>query len=165
MSANMAVEDEVVFGKISTADMELLEEIIGQAKSTVSGAVVHAHQIERLKTMISNLKPTTSSLKPMNQATARNIVVDAPKDLTVLTLVHEARAEVTKYTAMDEKKWVLQGFGTICILVDKNTSRPRIIVRADCSGRVLLNFSIVPCKDLYSIKNERMVLLSVPLEN
>ena len=101
----------------------------------------------------------------MNQATARNIVADAPKDWTVLTLVHEVRAEVTKYTPMDEKKWVLQGFGTICILVDKNTSRPRIIVRADCSGRVLLNFSIIPCKDLYSIKNGKMVLLSVPLEN
>lgn len=100
----------------------------------------------------------------MNQATARNIVVDAPKDLTVLTLVHEARAEVTKYTPIDEKKWVLQGFGTICILVDKYTSRPRIIVRADCSGRVLLNFSIISCKDLYSIKNGKMVLLSVPLE-
>ena len=55
----MADEGEVVFGKISTADMELLEEIVGQAKSTVSGAVIHAHQIERLKTMISNLKPTT----------------------------------------------------------------------------------------------------------
>ena len=43
----MAVEDEVVFGKIFTADIKLLEEIVGQAKSTVSGAVIHAHQIER----------------------------------------------------------------------------------------------------------------------
>lgn len=66
----MAVEDKVVFGKIFTADVKLLEEMVGQAKSTVSGAVIHAHQIERLKTMISNLKPATPYVQT-NDETSR----------------------------------------------------------------------------------------------
>ncbi|THX79791.1 hypothetical protein D6D04_04973 [Aureobasidium pullulans] len=159
----MAVEDEVVFGKIFTADIKLLEEIVGQAKSTVSGAVIHAHQIERLKTMISNLKPATPSQPDRNntpiQATVEDIIVDTPKDLTALTaedlatsiLVHEARTRVNRKSS----------HGLIRILVSRDTSQPRILVRAEYSDKVLLGFNITLNKDSYSIRSEKMVQSSL----
>ncbi|THX40396.1 hypothetical protein D6D10_03536 [Aureobasidium pullulans] len=146
----MADEDEVVFGKIFTADIKLLEEIVGQAKSTVSGAVIHAHQIERLKTMISNLKPATPSQPDRNdtpiQVTVEDIIVDTPKDLTALTaedlaasiLVHEARTRVTN--------WIME-----------TENPPRILVRAEYSDKVLLGFNITLNKDSYSIRSDKMV--------
>ncbi|THZ62789.1 hypothetical protein D6C85_09152 [Aureobasidium pullulans] len=149
----MADEDEVVFGKIFTADIKLLEEIVGQAKSTVSGAVIHAHQIERLKTMISNLKPATPSQPDRNdtliQVTVEDIIVDTTKDLTAptaedlaaSTLVHEARTRVTK--------WIME-----------TENPPRILVRAEYSDKALLDLNITLNKDLYSIRNDRMVQLS-----
>ncbi|TIA57999.1 hypothetical protein D6C76_10667 [Aureobasidium pullulans] len=151
----MADEDEVVFGKIFTADIKLLEEIVGQAKSTVSGAVIHAHQIERLKTMISNLKPATPSSQPDRnntpiQATVEDIIVDTPKDLTALTaedlaasiLVHEARTRVTN--------WIME-----------TENPPRILVRAEYSDKVLLGFNITLNKDSYSIMSDKMVQSSL----
>ncbi|TIA36253.1 hypothetical protein D6C79_08350 [Aureobasidium pullulans] len=150
----MADEDEVVFGKIFTADIKLLEEIVGQAKSTVSGAVIHAHQIERLKTMISNLKPATPSSQPDRndtpiQVTVEDIIVDTTKDLTAptaedlaaSTLAHEARTRVTK--------WIME-----------NENPPHILVRAECSDKALLEFNITLNEDLHSIRNDKMVQLS-----
>ncbi|THX65411.1 hypothetical protein D6D08_07704 [Aureobasidium pullulans] len=151
----MADEDEVVFSKIFTADIKLLEEIVGQAKSTVSGAVIHAHQIERLKTMISNLKPATPSSQPdcndtPIQVTVEDIIVDTTKDLTALTaedlaasiLVHEARTRVTN--------WIME-----------TENPPRILVRAEYSDKVLPGFNITLNKDSYSIRSDKMVQSSL----
>ncbi|THY79413.1 hypothetical protein D6C87_09288 [Aureobasidium pullulans] len=150
----MADEDEVVFGKIFTADIKLLEEIVGQAKCTVNGAVIHAHKIERFKTMISNLKPATPSSQPDHndtpiQVTVEDIIVDTTKNLTAptaedlaaSTLVHEARTRVTK--------WIMETENPPCILV-----------RAEYSDKALLDFNIILNKDLYSIRNDKMVQLS-----
>jgi len=98
---------------------------------------------------------------------------DTQKDLTALTaeelatsnLVHEARCKVTKFVKESEKQWVNQGLGPIRILASKETSKPRILVRADPSGKVVLNFNVLLNKDMYTIKNAKMVQLSVPAED
>ncbi|THW13221.1 hypothetical protein D6D24_06161 [Aureobasidium pullulans] len=98
---------------------------------------------------------------------------DTQKDLTALTaeelatsnLVHEARCKVTKFVKESEKQWVNQGLGPIRILASKETAKPRILVRADPSGKVVLNFNLLLNKDLYSIKSAKMVQLSVPAED
>ncbi|KAI4773360.1 hypothetical protein E4T52_11670 [Aureobasidium sp. EXF-3400] len=100
---------------------------------------------------------------------------DAQKDLTSLTaddianynLVHEARCKVTKLVKGEDNKagsWVSQGVGPIRILASKETSKPRILMRADPSGKVGLNFNALLNPALYMIKAPKMVQVSVPAE-
>lgn len=99
---------------------------------------------------------------------------DAQKDLTSLTaddiakydLIHEARCKVTKLVKGDDKaaSWVSQGVGPIRILASKETSKPRILMRADPSGKVGLNFNALLNTALYMIKGPKMVQVSVPAE-
>ncbi|KAI4731355.1 hypothetical protein E4T49_00759 [Aureobasidium sp. EXF-10728] len=100
---------------------------------------------------------------------------DAQKDLTALTaddiakydLTHEARCRVTKLVKNEGDKagsWVAQGVGPIRILASKETSKPRILMRADPSGKVALNFNALLNPALYTIKGQKMVQLSVPAE-
>jgi hypothetical protein len=101
---------------------------------------------------------------------------DAQKDLTSLTaddianydLIHEeARCKVTKLVKGDDNKagsWVSQGVGPIRILASKETSKPRILMRADPSGKVGLNFNALLNPALYTNKSPKMVQVSVPTE-
>jgi hypothetical protein len=100
---------------------------------------------------------------------------DAQKDLTSLTaddianynLVHEARCKVTKLVKGEDNKagsWVSQGVGPIRILASKESSKPRILMRADPSGKVGLNFNALLNPALYMIKAPKMVQVSVPAE-
>ena len=100
---------------------------------------------------------------------------DAQKDLTSLTaddiakydLIHEARCKVTKLVKGDDNKpasWVSQGVGPIRILASKETTKPRILMRADPSGKVGLNFNALLNTALYMIKAPKMVQVSVPAE-
>ncbi|KEQ59232.1 uncharacterized protein M437DRAFT_57268 [Aureobasidium melanogenum CBS 110374] len=100
---------------------------------------------------------------------------DVQKDLTSLTaddiakydLIHEARCKVTKLVKSDDDKpatWVSQGVGPIRVLASKENSKPRILMRADPSGKVGLNFNALLNPALYMIKAPKMVQLSVPTE-
>lgn len=100
---------------------------------------------------------------------------DVQKDLTSLTaddiakydLIHEARCKVTKLVKGENDKtgsWVGQGVGPIRILASKENSKPRILMRADPSGKVGLNFNALLNPALYMIKAPKMVQLSVPTE-
>lgn len=100
---------------------------------------------------------------------------DVQKDLTSLTaddiakydLIHEARCKVTKLVKGENDKagsWVSQGVGPIRILASKENSKPRILMRADPSGKVGLNFNALLNPALYMIKAPKMVQLSVPTE-
>ena len=102
------------------------------------------------------------------QVTVEDIIVDTTKDLTAptaedlpaSTLVHEARTRVTKWIMETEIQRVRKGRGPIRILVSRDTSQPHILVRAEYSDKALLDFNITLNKDLYSIRNDRMVQLS-----
>ncbi|KAG9777146.1 hypothetical protein KCU75_g6232, partial [Aureobasidium melanogenum] len=100
---------------------------------------------------------------------------DVQKDLTSLTaddiakydLIHEARCKVTKLVKGENDKaatWVSQGVGPIRVLASKENSKPRILMRADPSGKVGLNFNALLNPALYMIKAPKMVQLSVPTE-
>ncbi|OAT07579.1 hypothetical protein BDBG_03620 [Blastomyces gilchristii SLH14081] len=70
--------------------------------------------------------------------------------------VFEARAKTLKLgvppDADDETpKWLLQGVGLLRILKNKTTGRSRILVRADPSGRVLLNTNLVAAINYKSV--------------
>ncbi|KAI5241175.1 hypothetical protein E4T43_05680 [Aureobasidium subglaciale] len=100
---------------------------------------------------------------------------DAQKDLTALTaddlakydLIHEVRSKVTKFAKDSSGKsaWAAQGNGPLYLLASKETSKPRILMRADPSGKVVLNFNVLLNTQLYGQKSAKMAALSVPAED
>ncbi|KAI5202652.1 hypothetical protein E4T39_04636 [Aureobasidium subglaciale] len=100
---------------------------------------------------------------------------DAQKDLTALTaddlakydLIHEVRCKVTKFAKDSDGKsaWAAQGSGPLYLLASKETSKPRILMRADPSGKVVLNFNALLNTQLYKQASAKMAALSVPAED
>ncbi|CAD0081638.1 unnamed protein product [Aureobasidium vineae] len=61
--------------------------------------------------------------------------------------------------------WVPQGVGPVRILASKETAKPRIFMRADPSGKVVLDVGIALKASLYKLNTSRIVQLIVFPEN
>lgn len=98
---------------------------------------------------------------------------DVQKDLTSLTseeisannLTYEARCKAMKFVKGSTPPWQSEGVGPIRILTAKDTGKPRVLMRADPSGKVKLNFNVVLNKDLYTHKGGKMAQVTVPGED
>lgn len=91
----------------------------------------------------------------------RDLTALTPEDLATSNLAHEARCKATKFV---DKAWQAQGLGPIRILTNKETSKPRILMRTDPGGKIALNFNVILNKDLYTVKSAKMVQLTVPAD-
>ncbi|KAG9235473.1 hypothetical protein BJ875DRAFT_270421 [Amylocarpus encephaloides] len=57
-------------------------------------------------------------------------------------ILHQVRARAMKYNA-NEAKWDVKGLGPLKILKDKDTNAVRIVLRADPSGKIILNKAVL----------------------
>jgi hypothetical protein len=94
------------------------------------------------------------------------------EDVTALTanevvgfhVVHEARCDARKLLMDEDNKaeWIKHGPGLIRILQCKTTALLHILMLADKSGKICMNFNVPLDATLYTVRKARIVQLNVP---
>lgn len=79
-------------------------------------------------------------------------------------VLHEARCEARKLLIDDDNKpgWIKHGTGLIRILQCKTTAALHILMLAEKSGKIGMNFHVPLDETLHTVRNTRIVQLGIP---
>ncbi|KAH0001396.1 hypothetical protein KCU78_g14892, partial [Aureobasidium melanogenum] len=88
-----------------------------------------------------------------------NLTALTAEDNAKFDLVYEAHARVTKLVRSNENEgeWISQGVGPIRILASKDTFVPRVLMRAEPSGKVSLDLDVLLGSTFHDIKAPEML--------
>ncbi|KAG9844726.1 hypothetical protein KCU98_g7212, partial [Aureobasidium melanogenum] len=91
-----------------------------------------------------------------------NLTALTAEDNAKFDLVYEAHARVTKLVRSNENEseWISQGVGPIRILASKDTFAPRVLMRAEPSGKVGLDLDVLLGSTFHDIKAPKMLHLN-----
>ena len=122
-------------------------------------------------------RATTPSLSATNfesktTGSSTITVAHTQEDRTALTadeiagfhIIQEARCEARKLLMDDDNKpgWIKHGAGLIRILQCRATAGLHILMLADKSGKIGMNFNVPLDDTLHTVRNARIVQLSIP---
>lgn len=81
----------------------------------------------------------------------RDLTALTPEELRTEDVAFERRGKALFYDKNSQPQWAPKGLGPVRLLINKETKKPRVILRQDPSGRVVVNKGLVKNKDFYTV--------------